>query len=479
MIRYSSLIIVVIACAFTSSASLAALSNASKLVMTDNPSIANFTLLEVEAIEAGTGTNVAAQSQGASASATSAGHGGTPDGAIDGDTSAGCCGQLWHGTTAGTSLTIDLSGPKTIEHMNFYARQGCCGQNRAGDFVLDVKDAGNSTIASHRILGVSQNASLGAPVSVNLDTGATTVNVALGGKPTTSSGQAFGGSAAKGADGNIGGNSWVHSNTQGSHFWEIDLQGTVALQSMAINGRGGLLGRINGSTVQLKDHTGAIVGTHTVNATTNNIDIVDLAAPLNVRSVRIQNNNNDWFNFMEFQAFAENVALGKPTTQSSNWGGFDPNGRETTDGILGNISHTANGDQSPTHMVNLEGNYALDSIMIHNRDACCSDRLSNIQVELLDADMAVLWTSSILNAANALGSPAVLALDFHELTGAAMDAAMIRVSKLNLAGGGFFALSIGELQAFGQLSTSVPEPATATLALLGLGGLMMRRKRQA
>lgn len=46
-------------------------------------------------------------------------------------------------------------------------------------------------------------------------------------------------------------------------------------------------------------------------------------------------------------------------------------------------------------------------------------------------------------------------------------------------GPGTGAIDLDTIQVFGSLATGVPEPATATLALLGIGGLLMRRRRNA
>lgn len=285
------------------------------------------------------------------------------------------------------------------------------------------------------------------------------VNVGLGGKSTIASPQNWGGSAANAVDGNTGGNSWVHSATNTTNFWEIDLGGTIPLDSFTVYARGGLLGRINGSTISFLDHAGATVGSHTVSVSGGLTDGDSFNVPLLTRTVRIDK-TGDYLNFMEIELFAENFALGVATSQSSSWGGgYSATGVEATDGNLGNETHTAAGDALPTLTVDLgKDAYSIDSIVIHNRDDCCGDRLSDLVVEVLDGSMAVVQ-SAAMNPGNALGSPATLGVDFHELFGGPTTGQFVRISKTGGTGGLY--LAAGEVQVFGQDNDNPPPVALA------------------
>ena len=133
-------------------------------------------------------------------------------------------------------------------------------------------------------------------------------------------------------------------------------------------------------------------------------------------------------------------------------------------------------------MLDLNGTFEIDSIFLHNRDSCCGGRLRDITVDVLAEDAATVLASALLNAGGALGSPAFLAVDLHELMGGSVQGSFVRVSRDSLPGGGHDnnVLSLGELQVFGRtVQSSIPEPATAMLGMLGLGGLMLRRRRNA
>ncbi|MES2179981.1 MAG: discoidin domain-containing protein [Gemmatimonadota bacterium] len=76
---------------------------------------------------------------------------------------------------------------------------------------------------------------------------------------------------------------------------------------------------------------------------------------------------------------AQNVALGKRAVQSSTEFGGDASravdGR--TDGVFnnGSVTHTAN-EKGAWWMVDLGGEYLIESIILHNRTDCCSERLN-------------------------------------------------------------------------------------------------------
>lgn len=174
-----------------------------------------------------------------------------------------------------------------------------------------------------------------------------------------------------------------------------------------------------------------------------------------------------------------NVAKGKPATQSTTAHGR-PAGN-ATDGNFGNETHTAAGNDGlgdPFWAVDLEDDFILDEIILHNRPSCCGERLRDIVVTIRDhADTTDLFVSELLNPANELGSPATIELDLIALTGGTVTGGRVIVTRMADAGAtgdDADVLSLGEVVVNGQ---AVPEPASAALALLGAGSLMMRRRK--
>jgi len=91
---------------------------------------------------------------------------------------------------------------------------------------------------------------------------------------------------------------------------------------------------------------------------------------------------------------AENIALGKPTSQSSTgWGGVSSRAVDgnTSGAYLDNsITHT-NDEANPWWQVDLLGVRSLSEVVLYNRTDCCSERLTNFNV--LVSDDGSTWES--------------------------------------------------------------------------------------
>ena len=112
---------------------------------------------ELQAFEVVTGTNVAQQSNGGVATATSVGYGGAATRANDGNTS-GSWGNasIWHSDEwdkPGATLTIALANPTTLQNLKFYGRTDCC-QTRQNDFTINLLDASNSVLLTKQVIGM-------------------------------------------------------------------------------------------------------------------------------------------------------------------------------------------------------------------------------------------------------------------------------------------------------------------------------------
>ncbi len=134
-----------------------------------------FQVAELQAFEAGTGTNVAEQSAGGVATARDTGHGGVAPRANDGNTSGQWGdGSVWHsGSNAGTWLQIELAADTDLDSVHFWGRTDCC-QDRQDDFNLIIEDAGGTELYNQQHTGIgtspgrNQLIQLGAIISADL-----------------------------------------------------------------------------------------------------------------------------------------------------------------------------------------------------------------------------------------------------------------------------------------------------------------------
>ncbi|MEZ6098066.1 MAG: lamin tail domain-containing protein [Pirellulaceae bacterium] len=128
-----------------------------------------------------------------------------------------------------------------------------------------------------------------------------------------------------------------------------------------------------------------------------------------------------------------NLAAGGVANQSSVAFGGVPDA--AIDGNLGNFTHTAAGQNLPSSWsVDLGSTYALEEIIVHNRDSCCQSRLRDITVEVLDESDNVVYVSDLLNPENAgfsfPGGPSELTIDLlTENGGVPLFGQTIRITR--------------------------------------------------
>ncbi len=176
---------------------------------------------------------------------------------------------------------------------------------------------------------------------------------------------------------------------------------------------------------------------------------------------------------------------GVPSLTGSHGQSFDTNWWTGWDGAVTDWQLT----------VDLADSYDLEVIQVWNyREGCCSGRgLSNVEIYVSPDDdvtnLVKLTTNGLgihddgggflfpqaSNDEEYLG----FNLDLSGVTNPALlsNARLVRIDGgSSLHGGGEIHAGLAEIQ-FG--SRAVPEPASATLGLLGIVGLMMRRRRNA
>ena len=117
-------------------------------------------IAELLAFEQGTGTNVASQANGGTATASSSGFSTTPGMANDGNTNGaygGASGSLWHSgvdpdsaDAVGQFLEVDFSSPRTISSVQIFGRTDCC-QDRDANLSLQLFGAGGALLQEYQV----------------------------------------------------------------------------------------------------------------------------------------------------------------------------------------------------------------------------------------------------------------------------------------------------------------------------------------
>jgi len=100
-----------------------------------------------------------------------------------------------------------------------------------------------------------------------------------------------------------------------------------------------------------------------------------------------------------FDLAGTNVALGKTATQSSIYPGGDAfkavDGNTNGTFGSGSVTHTNCTDPAASWQVNLGSDTQIARIVLWNRTDCCSERLNNGVLEVLDASGTVIWTQNL------------------------------------------------------------------------------------
>ena len=165
-----------------------------------------------------------------------------------------------------------------------------------------------------------------------------------------------------------------------------------------------------------------------------------------------------------------NLAMGRPTSQSSTGSGGSPergvDGNRNSNWAAGSITHTAN-ETNAWWQVDLGASIDVAQINLSNRTDCCSDRLSNFYVFVSETDLTgrsfgnILGDTSVWRAHIPGQSPNELEL---------ISGAKGRYVRVQLAGTN--PLSLAEVEVYRQLTTdplpplyglkSLNKPATAS-----------------
>ena len=146
-----------------------------------------------------------------------------------------------------------------------------------------------------------------------------------------------------------------------------------------------------------------------------------------------------------------NIALSGVATQSSNW---NANNRFPAsfgnNGINSDFTHTAAGDSAANWQLTLASSAQVQTVILHNRDGCCADRLRDIVVTAENSQGVEVFRSALINPENVLNGPDTISVNLD--AGVTVNRIKVeRISDPDLSGGGGNAasgniLSLGEVE---------------------------------
>ncbi|HEU5222880.1 MAG TPA: discoidin domain-containing protein [Candidatus Lumbricidophila sp.] len=233
---------------------------------------------------------------------------------------------------------------------------------------------------------------------------AATVNLAVGKPASQSSEWPYGLTASRAVDGNtdgvFGNGSVSHTDSQTDPWWKVDLGAEYPLGAIDVWNRSDCCSdRLANYKVEVLNAAQSVVWSSTRVGYPSPTETVN-AGGATGRYVRISlSGANRILALAEVKVHpVADLALGKAASQSSEW----PYGLTAsravdgnTDGVFGNgsVSHT-DSQTDPWWKVDLGAEYPLGAIDVWNRSDCCSDRLANYKVEVLNAAQSVVWSST-------------------------------------------------------------------------------------
>ena len=182
------------------------------------------------------------------------------------------------------------------------------------------------------------------------------------------------------------------------------------------------------------------------------------------RYVRIEcngNTANNWSDLTEVEIWGtgnnssttittDNLAQDKTTNQSStSHGGISSkavDGNTSGEWSNGSVTHTSNSYQ-PWWTVNLANNYSIGDVIIYNRTNCCTSRLSDFNVDVLNSNGSIVNTIYVESM-----SSSSIKVNFNGATGRSIK---VRLNGTN-------PLSLAEVQVYEYNGNTTPPTTTPT-----------------
>jgi hypothetical protein len=302
---------------------------------------------------------------------------------------------------------VDLQSLQHVGDVVLFNRTDCCSE-RLSNFAVEVSDDGLSwqefdypgTAPARVSIPVNRTAQY---VRVQLIRVVSALNLAevqvfaqslAVGRPASQSSIDANGHPSRAVDNNIDGDYSHKSVTKTtSHFqpwWQVDLQSPQPVGEVVLYNRTDAFSeRLSDFRLDVSDD-----GLSWQTYSWPGIAPSWLPMPVNrtARYVRVQLNGTNVLSLAEVQVLPQNLALGKPTSQSSTDAGGDSaravDGYTDGDYFHDSVTHTA-WEYQPWWRVDLQSLQYVGQVVLYNRTDCCSDRLSDFRLDV--SDDGVSW----------------------------------------------------------------------------------------
>ncbi len=218
-------------------------------------------------------------------------------------------------------------------------------------------------------------------------------NIALG-KPTSQSSTVYAGDASRAVDGQTDGvynhGSVTHTDFTAQPWWMVDLQSVQPVGSVVLHNRTDCCAE-RLSRFRLLTSTDGVTWQENLYPGTAPRE-VSFKLNRQARYIKVQLDGTGALSLAEVQVSA-NLALGKPTSQSSTASGAAASravdGNTNGNYSQGSVTHThAEKSPWPWWQVDLQGVQRIGSVVLYNRTDCCSDRLSHFALQVSDDGIA-------------------------------------------------------------------------------------------
>jgi alpha-L-fucosidase 2 len=292
--------------------------------------------------------------------------------------------------------------------------------------------------------------------NLNLVDGENGTNVARTGNASQNS-DSHGGEASRAIDGNTSGawgqGSVTHTLGGIGDWWQVELNDNYDITAINIYNRSDSCcsERLSDYTVSILDTADNVLWTNTQTTEAGSPTTLPVAGVTGASKVLVTQNLEQPLSLAEVEVIgtvtetetgsniAVNGSASQNSTAHSGAASRAIDGNTSGTWSQGSVTHTSGG-VGDSWQVELDADYDITSINIHNRSDCCSERLSDYVVSVLDANSNELWSSTQTTSA---GNPTTITVP--EVS----NARIIQVTQ-NLDE----PLSLAEVEVFGTASST-------------------------